>query len=76
MDHIGIDVHKNHSQMCLITAAGEVLHQRQRVSLRVLGAGRWRRLSGAAVARVSTSTGTVTQSAPTATQPRRATVSM
>jgi hypothetical protein len=28
MEHVGIDVHKNQSQICLITAAGEVLHQR------------------------------------------------
>jgi transposase len=28
MDYVGIDVHKNQSQICLITEAGEVLHQR------------------------------------------------
>jgi hypothetical protein len=28
MEHVGIDVHKNQSQICLITEAGEVLHQR------------------------------------------------
>jgi hypothetical protein len=28
MEHVGIDVHKNQSQICLFTAAGEVLHQR------------------------------------------------
>jgi len=28
MEHIGIKVHNNQSQICLITEAGEVLHQR------------------------------------------------
>jgi site-specific recombinase XerC len=28
MEHVGIDVHKNHSQICLVTKAGEFLHQR------------------------------------------------
>ena len=28
MEHVGIDGHKNQSQICLITEAGEVLHQR------------------------------------------------
>jgi len=28
MAYGGIDVHKNQSQICLITEAGEVLHQR------------------------------------------------
>ena len=28
MEYVGIDVHKNQSQICLITEAGEVLHQR------------------------------------------------
>jgi hypothetical protein len=28
MEHVGIDVHKNQSQICLLTEAGEVLHQR------------------------------------------------
>jgi hypothetical protein len=28
MDYGGIDVHKNQSQICLITEAGGVLHQR------------------------------------------------
>ena len=28
MDYVGIDVHKKQSQLCLITQAGEVLHQR------------------------------------------------
>ena len=28
MEYVGIDVHKNQSQMCLFTAAGEILHQR------------------------------------------------
>ena len=28
MEHVGIDVHKNQSQICLIPEAGEVLHQR------------------------------------------------
>jgi len=28
MEYVGIDVYKNQSQICLITDAGEVLHQR------------------------------------------------
>jgi len=28
MDYVGIDVHKNQSQICLLTETGEVLHQR------------------------------------------------
>lgn len=28
MEHVGIDVHKNQSQICIFTEAGEVLHQR------------------------------------------------
>jgi hypothetical protein len=28
MAYVGIDVHKNQSQLCSYTAAGEVLHQR------------------------------------------------
>ena len=28
MEHVGIDGHKNQSQICLITEAGEVLYQR------------------------------------------------
>jgi hypothetical protein len=27
MEYVGIDMHKNQSQICLITDAGEVLHQ-------------------------------------------------
>jgi transposase len=30
MEYVGIDVHKNQSQICLFTEAGEVLHQRMR----------------------------------------------
>lgn len=30
MDHIGIDVHKNESQLCILTAAGEVIERRIR----------------------------------------------
>jgi hypothetical protein len=28
MEYVGIDVHKNQSQICLLTETGEVLHQR------------------------------------------------
>jgi hypothetical protein len=28
MEHIGIDVHKNQSQIYIVTEAGELLHQR------------------------------------------------
>jgi transposase len=28
MEHIGIDVHKNQSQICIVTEAGEILQQR------------------------------------------------
>ena len=28
MEHVGIDVHKNQSPICIFTEAGEVLHQR------------------------------------------------
>ena len=28
IEYVGIDVHKNQSQICLITEAGKVLHQR------------------------------------------------
>ena len=28
MDDVGIDVHKHHRQICLVTEAGEVLHPR------------------------------------------------
>jgi len=28
MEYVGIDVYKNQNQICLITDAGEVLHQR------------------------------------------------
>jgi hypothetical protein len=28
MEHVGIDVYKKQRQICLITEAGEVLHQR------------------------------------------------
>jgi len=28
MEYVGIDVHKNQSQICVITDASEVLHQR------------------------------------------------
>ena len=28
MEYVGINVHKNQSQICLFTEAGEILHQR------------------------------------------------
>jgi hypothetical protein len=28
VEHVGIDVHKKQSQICIFTEAGEVLHQR------------------------------------------------
>lgn len=28
MEYVGVDVHKNQSQICLFTEASEILHQR------------------------------------------------
>jgi hypothetical protein len=35
MDHIGIDVHKRESQICIVTADGEVVEKRIRTEVSV-----------------------------------------
>jgi hypothetical protein len=47
MDHIGIDVHKLHSQICILTEDGELIERRVRTEAEqfaaVLSLGRRRR---------------------------------
>ncbi len=50
MDSIGLDLHKRESQLCILTAAGEVLEQR------IVTSGAW---SGLGESRVPTKMPTV-----------------